>query len=74
MEAGMPNPQYDAPPYGTQSEFMGKAVDIAEALSNLTYLISLDSGDRSKVQVYANLAEERLRALGDLFQAAAGEI
>ena len=69
----MANHPHAPHPRGINVEFMSKAVDITEALTNLTYLICLDSGDPRKVRSYAMLAEERLRALGDLFRSARWE-
>lgn len=70
----MTNLEYISHPCAVDSEFVIKALDITEALANLTYLISLDSGDPDKVRSYAGLVEERLHALEDLFRSAAWDI
>ena len=61
------------PTYTVDKEFLIQAADICEALTNLTYLIRMDSGEPGRVQSYVEMVEERTRALGSLLQAIAGE-
>lgn len=45
-----------------------KARNITETLGNLAYLIRMDAHDPSRVLEYAQQAEERVRALGELLR------
>jgi enoyl-[acyl-carrier-protein] reductase (NADH) len=60
------------PTYTVDKEFLIQAADICEALTNLTYLIRMDSGEPGRVQSYVEMAEERTHALGTLLHAIAG--
>jgi hypothetical protein len=53
--------------YTVDQEFVIQAADISEALTNLTYLLREDSNDPAKVRLYVELAEDRTRALRELF-------
>ncbi len=57
--------------YKVDEDFMLEAVDICEALTNLAYLIRMDSGEPGKVEMYAEMAEDRTRALGMLLHSIA---
>jgi hypothetical protein len=61
------------PTYTVDKEFLIQAADICEALTNLTYLIRMDSGEPGRVQSYVEMVEERTHALGSLLHAIAGE-
>ena len=43
-------------------------MNIAETLGNLAYLIRVDADDPSLVRSYADQAEERITALGNLLR------
>jgi hypothetical protein len=58
--------------YVVDEQFLIQAADICEALTNLTYLIRMDSSEPGRVQLYVEMAEDRTRALGALLHAAAG--
>ena len=60
------------PTYTVDKEFLIQAADICEALTNLTYLIRMDSGEPGRVQSYVEMVEERTHALGSLLHAVAG--
>lgn len=47
--------------------FLREASDIVEALYNLNYLICEDANNPAKIRQYANLSEERLSAMIQLF-------
>ena len=44
-------------------DFTHRALDIADALATLAYLVRLDAGDPEQVRAYANQMEERVGAL-----------
>jgi hypothetical protein len=53
---------------GLDKAFVISAANILQALIGLSHLIHADADDAAKVRVYANLAEEKLQALGDLMR------
>jgi hypothetical protein len=59
--------------YEVDDQFLMRAADISEALTNLAYLIRVDAEDPAKVRTYVSVAEERLRALGHLLHCVARE-
>jgi hypothetical protein len=48
--------------------FVINAANILQALACLSNLMLADADDSGKVRVYANLAEEKLQALGELMR------
>ena len=58
--------------YVVDEQFLIQAGDICEALTNLTYLIRMDSGEQRRVQSYVEMVEERTHALGSLLKTLAG--
>jgi hypothetical protein len=52
--------------------FRREAANIVEALSNLTYLICEEANHPRKVRQYANMSDERLRAMTSLLFARFG--
>jgi hypothetical protein len=48
--------------------FQARASNIIEALFNLTFLICEEAGSPGKVRYYADLSEERLRAMANLLR------
>jgi hypothetical protein len=54
------------------SEDLGDISNIAESLSNLTYLILEEADSPDQVRRYASLSEERLRELTDLINGRRG--
>jgi hypothetical protein len=58
--------------YVVDEQFLIQAADICEALTNLTYLIRVDSNEPGRVQSYVEMAEERTHALGSLLHEIAG--
>jgi hypothetical protein len=60
------------PTYTVDEQFLIQAADICEALTNLNYLIRMDSGEPRRVQLYVEMAEERTHALGALLHSIAG--
>jgi hypothetical protein len=57
--------------YPVDDAFINDAGDITETLANLTYLIRADADCPDTVRLYADQAEERVRALGDLIRSVA---
>lgn len=53
--------------------FVIDAGNIAEALSNLQYLICMDAADPAKVRSYSDQIAERVQALGVLLRSIAPE-
>jgi hypothetical protein len=52
----------------TDSAFNIKAANILEALWNLTYLVGEEAEQPDRVRYYANLSEERIRAMIDILR------
>jgi len=52
--------------YRVPDDSVSHAIDITEALASLNYLIGLDAENPRLVRMYANQAEERVRALGGM--------
>jgi hypothetical protein len=52
--------------------FCHEAANIVEALANLTYLICEEADHPGKVRQYANISDERLRAMNRLLIARFG--
>jgi len=59
--------------FGDENEFLAHATDISDTLANLTYLICVDADYPARVRLYAEQANERLRALGSLLRSAGCE-
>jgi hypothetical protein len=53
---------------GLDKAFVISAANILQALVCLSNLIRAEADDSGKVRVYANLAEEKLQALGELMR------
>ena len=58
--------------YVVDEQFLIHAADICEALTNLTYLIRVDSVEPGRMETYVEMIEERTRALGALLHSIAG--
>ena len=67
-----PAPVADAPSSSTSrnvdKDFTIKVADVLQGLICLNNLLHANAADPAKVRVYANLAEERVRALGELLR------
>jgi hypothetical protein len=53
---------------GLDKAFVISAANILQALACLSNLIRAEADDSGKVRVYANIAEEKLQALGELMR------
>jgi hypothetical protein len=60
MNSSLPNP--------TDKHFVIRATDILESLLCINYLICWEADDPDKVRNYANMADERTKALRELLR------
>ena len=64
----MNDPRHSPGPNPLRDDLATHAMNIAETLGNLAYLIRVDADDPSLVRSYADQAEERITALGNLLR------
>lgn len=60
-------------PHTNDRDFLDHAVNISETLSYLTYLLCIDAENPERVRLYAEQAQERVRALGSLLRSSGCE-
>ena len=64
--------QSDPNPW-VEAEFLLHSRDISQALLNLNHLIGVHAESPALVRSYADQAEQRLRALGELLSSLSGQ-